>query len=149
METNVAFREVQRFRQRLLWGLLAGLALFVALLGPAAVGGLAILGAAAVFVYSIRLRAEVRDDGIYVEMWPIHRSPRRIPWDEIERYESRRYRPIREFGGWGIRWAPGRIAYTVSGDRGVWIERTNGRSVLVGSRRADEFVSAIEAEYEG
>lgn len=59
VSTDPVYREVQRFRQRWLWGLLAGLALPMALLGPLAIAGLAILGAVSVFIYSIRLRAEV------------------------------------------------------------------------------------------
>jgi hypothetical protein len=78
-------------------------------------------------------------------MWPLHRSFRRISWAEIESYESTEYSPIGEFGGWGIRWAPGKIAYNVSGNRGVWIERTDGRTILIGSQRPEEFVRAIEA----
>jgi len=77
-------------------------------------------------------------------MWPLHRSFRRISWSEIERYESKQYSPLREFGGWGIRWTPGKLAYNVSGDRGIWIERTNGRTVLVGSQHPEEFLRAID-----
>jgi hypothetical protein len=113
------------------------------LLGPIAWGGLVIVGAIAGLVYSLRLQTEVRADGIYFKMWPLHRSFRRISWSEVERYESRRYSPLREFGGWGIRWAPGKLAYNVSGNRGVWIERTNARAVLIGSQRPEEFVRAI------
>jgi hypothetical protein len=94
-------------------------------------------------VYSIRLQTEVRANGIYFKMWPLHRTFRHISWSEIERYESKQYGPLREFGGWGIRWVPGKIAYNVRGNRGVWIERTNGRAVLIGSQHAEEFVRAI------
>jgi len=66
--------------------------------------GLGIRGAVAGLVYSLCLKTEVRADGIYLKMWPLHRSFRRIPWAKIERYEAKQYRPIREFGGWGIRW---------------------------------------------
>ncbi|SEH67110.1 hypothetical protein SAMN05192561_12715 [Halopenitus malekzadehii] len=77
-------------------------------------------------------------------MWPLHRSFRQISWSEIERYEAKRYSPLREFGGWGIRWTPGEIAYNVSGDQGMWIERTNGRAVLVGTQHPEEFVRVID-----
>lgn len=143
MEGDPTFREVQRFRQPWIWALLGGITLLVLVFGPISWGGL-VVGATAGLVYSLRLQTEVRADGIYLKMWPLHRSFRRISWAEIERYEARRYRPLREFGGWGIRWAPGRVAYNVSGDRGVWIERTNGRSILVGSQHTEEFVRAID-----
>ncbi|MFC7028386.1 DUF6141 family protein [Halomicroarcula sp. GCM10025324] len=138
------FREVQRFRQPWIWTLLGGIALLMLVLGPISWGGLVIVGAVAGFVYSLRLTTEVRADGIYLKMWPLHHSFRRIPWAEIEQRETKQYRPLREFGGWGIRWAPGKLAYNVRGNRGVWIERTNERDVLLGSQHPEEFVKAID-----
>lgn len=144
MVTDPVFHEVQRFRQRWIWALLGGITLAIIVSGPIPWVGLVIIGTIAVFVYGLRLQTEVRDDGVYLKMWPLHRSYRRFPWSEIERYEQKQYRPIRDFGGWGIRWAPGKIAYNVSGDQGVWIELTNKRAVLVGSQHPDDFVRAMD-----
>ncbi|MFC4987335.1 hypothetical protein [Saliphagus infecundisoli] len=143
MNTDPVYREVQQFRQRWLWALLSGTALLMLVFGPVSWPGLVIVGVVAAFVYSLRLETEVRADGIYLKMWPLHRSFRRIAWSEIDQYEARTYRPLREFGGWGIRWASGKRAYNVSGTRGVWIQRTNASDVLVGSQHADDFVTAI------
>lgn len=144
MEQDPMFREVQRFRQPWIWALLAGVTLLTLVSGPISWGGLVVVVAVAALLYSLQLRTEVRADGIYLKMWPVHRSFRRISWSEIERYESKEYRPLREFGGWGIRWGPGRVAYNVSGRQGVRIERTDGRSVLVGSQHPEELVTAID-----
>ena len=144
MDRTPRFREVQRFRQPWIWALLGAISLLMIVLGPISWGGLAVVGAVAILLYSLRLQTEVRADGIYLKMWPLHRSFRRISWSEIERYESKQYSPLREFGGWGIRWTPGKLAYNVSGDRGIWIERTNGRTVLVGSQHPEEFLRAID-----
>lgn len=38
METDTAFREVQRFRQRWLWSLLGGVSLLLLVLGPVSWG---------------------------------------------------------------------------------------------------------------
>jgi len=138
------FREVQRFRQPWIWALLGGISLLMIVLGLISWGALLVVGAVATLLYSIRLQTEVRADGIYLKMWPFHRSFRRILWAEIERYESKQYGPLRQFGGWGIRWVPGKLAYNVSGDRGIWIERANGRTVLVGSQHPEEFARAIK-----
>jgi hypothetical protein len=107
-----------------------------------------VVGAVAGVLYSLGLETEIRADGIYFRTWPIYRSFRRISWAEIGRYGPRSYRPLREFGEWGIRWVPGKLAYDVSGDQGVWIGRTNGRSILVGSQRVEEFLIAIDEVYE-
>jgi hypothetical protein len=148
MNQEPAYREVQRFRQRWLWILLGGIAVLMLVLGPVSWLGLVIVGVVAAFLYSLRLETEVRADGIYLKMWPIHWSFRRIAWSDIEQYESRTYSPLRDFGGWGIRWAPGKIAYNVRGNQGVWLARTNGRSILVGSQHVEEFITMIDEVYE-
>jgi len=148
VDTDPVYREVQRFRQWWLWTLLGGIALPMLLLGPVSWLGLVVVGAVAAFLYSLRLETEVRTDGVYLKMWPLHLSARRISWSEIDQYELRTYRPLREFGGWGIRWAPGKLAYNVGGNQGVWIQRTNERSILIGSQRVEEFVTAIDEVYE-
>ncbi|RDZ65337.1 hypothetical protein C5B90_02935 [Haloferax sp. Atlit-12N] len=144
MDDDPVFREVQRFRQLWLWALLGGIALLMVVSGPISWAGLIVIVPVAGLVYSLRLQTEVRVDGVYFKMWPLHRSFRRITWMEIEHYESKEYKPLREFGGWGIRWAPGKMAYNVSGSQGIWIERKDGRSVLLGSQHAEEFVKAID-----
>ncbi|WP_224332592.1 hypothetical protein [Haloprofundus halobius] len=144
MNDEPTFREVQRFRQRWLWLFLGIVLAFSLLLGPVSIVGFAVAAAGASLLYNARLETEVRADGIYVQFAPFHRSPRRIRWEEIVSAEATEYSPIGEFGGWGLRWRPGVVAYSVSGSEGVRIERTDDRDVVVGSQRAAEFAEAID-----
>lgn len=58
--------------------------------------------------------------------------------------ESISYRPLREYGGWGIKgWSRRKIAYNVRGDRGALLTRADGRTVLIGSQRPDGLAAAI------
>ena len=61
--------------------------------------------------------------------------------------EPRVYRPVLEYGGWGVRYTPfGRgWAYNVSGNRGVQLVMSSGRRALVGSQRPDDLAGAINA----
>ncbi|NEU56403.1 hypothetical protein [Halorussus sp. MSC15.2] len=85
----------------------------------------------------------VREDGIYVEFAPFHRSFRRIPFSDLADVQETGYGPLR-YGGWGIRWSPSGVAYTASGRSGVRFERTDGKSTFVGSDRPDELVAAVQ-----
>ncbi|ELZ88301.1 DUF6141 family protein [Haloferax sulfurifontis] len=96
-------------------------------------------------MWSLRLVTEVRDDGLYIRFAPLHRSFRRVPWPAIESVEVTTYRPLQEYGGWGIRWRPGAIAYNVSGPRGVFLTRPDDRDLLIGSQQPDELASAVRA----
>jgi hypothetical protein len=141
MSSEGAFREVQRFRQWWLWALL-GVVGLVTVVGSGPLG-LVLTGAICGFMWSLRLVTEVRDDGLYIRFAPLHRSFRRVPWTAIESAEATTYRPLREYGGWGIRWRPGAIAYNVRGSRGVFLTRSDDRDVLLGSQRPDELATAI------
>lgn len=147
MTKTPQYRETQRFRQPWIWLMLGAAALPVVALGAVSFVGLAIVGAVAVFLYSVRLRTEVRSDGVYIKLWPLHLSFRHIPWSEVESYEAVEYSPILRFGGWGIRFSFGEVAYSTSGKEGIMIERNGKRSVLVGSGRVEEFLEAIENNY--
>jgi hypothetical protein len=95
------------------------------------------------FVYA-RLESEVRQDGIYVRFFPFHLSFRKIAFSELQKAYARTYRPILEYGGWGIRGIGRRRAFNVSGNQGVQLEFTDGRRLLIGSQQAEQFESAIK-----
>ena len=111
-----------------------------ALLWPAFIVALVV----AVWFLRLKLVTEVRDDGLFiwfVWLWP----ERTIPWDQIRSVETRTYRPIRDFGGWGVRWAAKGIVFHARGNRGVRLVLSSGERVLIGSQRPDDLAHAIAA----
>ncbi|MFC4448278.1 hypothetical protein [Halorussus aquaticus] len=150
METKVHFRENQKLGHSWVWGLL-GLRAVADLVALArgkrsareTVGRLLALGGVALLLRVATLRTEVREDGIYVEFAPFHRSFRRIPFSDLADVQETGYGPLR-YGGWGIRWSPDGIAYTASGRSGVRFEQADGKSTFVGSDRPDELVAAVQ-----
>jgi len=157
---TVAFREVQWLYQ-LWWALLpiGGVALFAwygfiqqIILGqpvgdnPApnwAMGVLWLLfgiGLPALW-FLARLVVEVREAYLYIHYAPF--LTREIPWEAIRGWEARTYKPIREFGGWGIRWWFGKTAYSVSGNQGVELELNDGKRLMIGSQKAEALAEAI------
>jgi len=169
-ENEVLFREVQRFHQPWLWVLvIVGALALIGLFGYgmvqqlvfgepwgdrpmsdtalAVTGTLMILleiGIVALFA-AMKLVTEVRSDGLYIRFVPFHLSFRRIRLEDLVGFEARTYSPIREYGGWGIRFGRGGRAYNVSGNRGVRIDYATGRHILIGSQRADELAEAIRS----
>lgn len=111
------------------------LVLFFAAL--ATVGGVAWLMGAA------KLETEIRGRTLYLDFRPLHRLE--IPLSRIRSSVVRQYRPIREFGGWGIRYGFGAgWAWNVRGDMGVQLVLDTGRKVLVGSQRPVELKEALD-----
>jgi hypothetical protein len=148
--TTTLFEENQSFRQPWLWALmLATLAvlLVASLLAPGSQAVpwvvLGVTLATALLLYSMRLSVQVDAEAVRIRFYPIWKKT--IPLGDIVRWEARTYRPVLEYGGWGIRYTPfGKgCAYNVRGNRGVQLELANGQRILVGSQRADELARAI------
>ncbi|MEJ2722106.1 MAG: DUF6141 family protein [bacterium] len=103
-----------------------------------------LLGAALLYLYFAgRLVTEVRPDGLYVRYVPFHRSFHQIPLSGVAECGARTYKPVREYGGWGIRKGVGKKAYNVSGNRGVELRFEDGSKLLIGSRKPDQLESAL------
>ena len=112
----------------------------LAIVGPLVI--LFSLGMGLLFVV-LKLVTEVRDDVLLIDFRPFVR--REIRFTDITYCEARTYRPIREYGGWGVRFSRKGTAYNVSGNRGVQLQLASGKRILIGSQRANELAQAIRA----
>jgi len=90
-----------------------------------------------------RLETAVTPEGVIVRFVPFHLRPRIIPHQGIREFAARRYNPLLEYGGWGLRMGRGGQALNASGNEGVQLVFANGRRLLIGSQRAGEFAAAI------
>lgn len=160
---NVLFHEVQEFRKSgLFTALLVGSAVTVisgfllwinaphhdapsrggilAAFGIGAITALAIL----ILVICAKLTTEVNGSGLYIQYFPFHLSPQKISLDDVIHLEIRTYKPLRDYGGYGIRYGAAGKAYNVSGDRGVNLKFSKGRDLLIGSQKPEELAKAIQ-----
>jgi hypothetical protein len=160
--SEVFFKEEQRFRQLWLWAIiiLASIIPWIGMIFQVILGHkfgnnpgpewLIILMwlvfgiGLPIFFYSLKLITEVRKDGIYLRYFPFHRKFKIYQYKEIESYMAREYKPIREYGGWGIRYSLGGMAYNVYGNKGVQLILKSKKKVLVGTQKPEEFYLAIQ-----
>ncbi|MGB9939394.1 DUF6141 family protein [Methanosarcina sp.] len=99
-----------------------------------------------IFFYSIKLVTEVRKDGLSVRFYPFHLSFKTFPFETVRNYEVRTYNPLRDYGGWGIRYGPKGKAYTTAGNRGVLFEFADGKKIkklMIGSQIPEKFAEAV------
>ena len=163
MPDPIIFREQQRFKQWWLWLLVYGIttlmwwAFFQQIIRGRSWGTTPApnwliwlmwpvfgLGLPALF-HTMTLIVEVRPSRVEIRYRPfVNRS---IALSDIEQVTARTYKPIEEYGGWGIRgWSGQRIAYNVSGDQGVELLLRDGRSVMIGSQQPETLALAITAQ---
>jgi hypothetical protein len=93
------------------------------------------------------LDVDVTDRGVSIAfryLWPT----RRIGFAEIVGLEVRRFNPLLEYGGWGVRLGPKGWGYLTSGSEGVQLRLRKGLPVLIGSARPRELEAAIRTGIE-
>ena len=147
------FHESQRFHGAILGLLVAAFVVVAAVTIVEVVAGrpaevwLVVLGPLVVLVVAVllslsHLDVDVTNEGVTIAfryVWPA----RRITFSEIVGLEVRRYNPLLEYGGWGVRLGPKGWAYMTSGSEGVQLRLRKGLPVLIGSARPRELEAAI------
>ncbi len=156
------FNETQYFRQKWLWAIIiffpafslygiyeqiiignpvgsqpisdTGLIWFTVLIG---------LGLPYLF-FIMKLKTRVSEKGLHYQFFPIHLKEHVISFEDISSFKARNYSPLKEFGGWGIRWGFEGKAYNVSGEKGLQLMLKNDRKILFGSQKAKEFEKAMK-----
>lgn len=155
MDKEVLFTERQRFTQWWLWLILLGINVRLlfevgeqsfregSLSDHVILFGVSIL--LTLLFISLKLETQIKSDGIYVRFFPFHISFKHYPWDNISKSYVRQYRPLGEYGGWGLRrgfGGKGR-ALNVSGNMGLQLEFSDEKKLLIGTKKSDELTAAL------
>ena len=157
MDNKILFTESQKFKQWWLWLILLGIngfllyGFYIQLLikqpfgdKPMSDNGLIVAVFISILVsllfYTIKLQTIIKDDGIYYRFFPIHKAFRKFIWDRIKLSFIRKYNPITEYGGWGLRFGLMGMgkAVNISGNKGLQLVLTTNSKILIGTNKPDE-----------
>lgn len=162
MNSTVLFSERQRFTQWWLWVILIGIN-SIALFGffkqiifgqtfgdrPMSNYGLVIFLICMVlfvlFFIKMGLKTQITQEGIAIQFIPFHSKFTHYKWSDISRIYIRKYSPLKEFGGWGIRYGSDGMAYNVSGNMGIQLEFFDKRKILIGTNKPEEVQKVIQS----
>jgi hypothetical protein len=97
-----------------------------------------------VLLYLFRLDTEISQEGISARLFPIHRKFRRFAWRDLAKIEVRQYKPLSEYGGWGIRIGRNGKAWNISGNQGIQLEFKDRKRLLIGTQNPEEVKVALE-----
>jgi hypothetical protein len=145
-ETDIVYEENQPFDQIWLWVILS--MELVLILIPLILTGQSIWfisGMVGIMVLtmallgSLKLYTRIDAGGVHYRMSIFHWKEQHIPWEEVDQIYVRKYSPILEYGGWGVRYGmrKGR-AFNVRGNYGIQIVKKNGKKILLGTQKPDE-----------
>jgi hypothetical protein len=162
MENDLLFYEKQKFTQWWVWLLLllpTGI-FILSTLGEFIFGlqygyklsdtsellvSILLFGCLYVFFYLIKLETIIKAEGIYVRFFPFHFRFKHYEWEDISNVYTREYCAITEYGGWGLRsglFGKG-SAYNVNGNKGLQLEFTNGKKLLIGTQKEPELKTLL------
>ena len=129
------FEENQKFTQWWVWLILLS-PIFIAAATKNIISyeGL-ILSLIFVVFYFLELRVKVSKQGIQYQFFPFHFKSYFIKIEEIENIEAIKYKPLGDYGGWGIRYGFKGKCYNVKGNLGVKVYLKKGSYVLFGSQK--------------
>lgn len=162
MENEILFSEKQKFNQWWLWLILLGVNCFMIIgilqqvffekqFGDKPMNNYELLLTAGVTLsitllfFNFRLDTQIKKDGIYVRFFPLQLKFKHYTWENISKSYVRKYSPIIDYGGWGLRiglFRKGR-AMNVSGNKGLQLEFTDKKKLLIGTNKAEELTDAL------
>lgn len=97
-----------------------------------------------VFIYFLNLQTEIDEKGVSYRFFPFHRNQKTILWNEIKEIYTRKYSPVKEYGGWGIRGISKKNkAYNVRGNQGIQLVLKNGNRLLLGTQELEKAQQTI------
>lgn len=108
------------------------------------VSSLVIFGLSILFVIS-KLETVITQDEIQYRLFPFQLTLRKISKDEIADVFVRKYSPLFEFGGWGLRWSLNGKAVNVRGNMGIQVVLKNGSRILIGTSNAEGAKNALDS----
>lgn len=149
----VVYREEQYFDWRVyvaiaVLGLLTGIGLLRGRIWSTEIAVGLLIGLAFlmfVVVFLLHMTTEVGPGGITVWFGWAPTYPRGIAIDTIRSVEVVSYRPLADYGCWGVRSGrDGEKAFIARGTRGVRLELVDGTKVLIGSQRPEALASVLD-----
>ncbi len=167
--SKIIFKEKQKFKQPWLWILLIGSTLISVI--PFTTGlykqlylnqswgnnpmsdiGL-IITSISVFALMIGinilfctmyLKTVITNNDITIIYFPIIRKGKVIKFSDIEDIYTREYRPVSEYGGWGIKGSEENRCYNTNGKFGIQIILKNSNKILIGSQKTELAKSIVK-----
>jgi hypothetical protein len=94
--------------------------------------------------YTFQLRIKVSSEGLHYQFFPFHFKAHTIKLEDIESIKAMEYSPLKEYGGWGIKYGFKGKAYNVTGIKGVKVFLNNGTNIMFGSQKYKELEKSLK-----
>ncbi len=145
------FYEKQRFTQWWIYAVLGAIVLGTALADYSEYGafrwqqpGMWLAVALLALFWLFRLETRITPAGIQYRFFPLHLQWKTILREKLRYAWVRQYKPLLEYGGWGIRFGVNGKAYNTRGNMGIQLELQNGNKILIGTQQPEKAKAALQ-----
>lgn len=157
MNKEVFFTEKQRFSQWWIWTIMFLASVIPVwqvyyeitnngkeIYTPTSYFGLVVVFLLIILLLSTKLETCISKEGINVRFIPFIWRQKTYRWDNLENVYIRDYKPIGEFGGWGVRGFRNNRALNISGNKGLQLVFKDGNRLLIGTQKANEIERVLK-----
>lgn len=98
----------------------------------------------------LRLDTTIDETGVTYKFYPFI-SSKHVPWADIEYAYVRKYNPLSEYGGWGLRTGWSKkvgSAYNTKGDIGLQLVYKSGKRFLLGTQNEEQLKKYMQELYQ-
>ena len=88
--------------------------------------------------FLMNLKTVINLQGIHIQFFPFIREPKVFLWKDIQKIELKKYQPMVEYGGYGIRGLGDDKAYNIQGDIGLKLYFKDGKKLMLGTQKPNE-----------
>ncbi len=97
------------------------------------------------FLKTIKLILSVNQRGISFQIKGLQRKEEILLWADIQRIEKVSIKPLREFGGWGLRFSRSKTGYIFEGESGVELFTDRNSTIVITVRDTESFFASVSS----
>jgi hypothetical protein len=94
-----------------------------------------------------KLKTQITEDEITYSSEIFFSGKTATRFDDVKSITIRKYKPMQEFLGWGVKWNATTDCFTMSGDIGLEITRANNKRILIGTQKPAELQLVLETYF--
>ncbi|MEI8280663.1 MAG: hypothetical protein WCG87_12970 [Bacteroidota bacterium] len=94
-----------------------------------------------IFIFMcMKLNTRIDNTAVYYGFSLSDNASEKIPWSSVQKAYVRQYKPLAEYGGWGMREGTrdSDRAFNVAGDMGLQLQYDKGNRMLIGTQKPEE-----------
>ena len=106
-----------------------------------------LMAAFAFFIGRQKLKTKITPDEITYSSEIFFSGETVTRFSDVKSISIRKYKPMKEFMGWGVKWNSTTDCFTMSGDVGLELTLANNKKILIGTQKPAELQLVLETYF--